>query len=1715
MDRHQSSSTLQIPLSTLHRKSPILKKLDKATTFDISNIFQPRLGPRLPRQVLINLPLPNTAWKSDKQNQPIIGKPLPSWLYPSNQIRTAKYSLITFIPRNLLEQFRRIANVFFLILVILQFIPKFSQVSPILACLPLLVVLGVTAAKDAYEDVKRHQADSNTNSQTVHILRSSSSSSSASSSDYLNPNLTQPKKSAFKIKWLQRQPKSNKDAATLASEAQARNSISDGPTIVKKHWWDRKLKVPNSSDKLEKSHTGHSSLPSHLDHDLQSPVSPNRPHDHHHHGQVKFRRSAWEDLRVGDFVRLRNDEPVPADIIICSTSDEEENVCFIETKNLDGETNLKSRHAIKELTHLRSVSDCLRTQDSKNRFVIESEAPDPNLFKYNAALVFPEIKLNSIKSQLLEPTEKPREGQDALRVAVNLNTILLRGTVVRNTDWVIGVVVFTGPDTKIMMNSSGTPSKRSKVERLMNPMVFINLGLLAIMCLFNGIGTHLAERYYYDRNSYWTVYSDSSDDNPNINGAVGFANAMITYQNIVPISLYISIEFVRTMQALFIWADDHLYYRPTKKRTIARSWNLSDDLGQIQYIFSDKTGTLTQNLMQFRQCCIGGKVYSGMDRLGPIVEVDEDETVGGGEPMGSNPSDELTKFTSKDLERAESRQLNSPITPLKPTHRVTARSLSTGSSDSTGPNPRLKKKASEPSVVNSADPEATELPTIEPFQDLALIHDLSDPKSDQARLIHGFFATLGLCHTVLATEDETGTIQYKAQSPDESALVQAAADVGFVFRGRERNVLRLQVPSDLAKTRARSRLHKSHHHMAAVDDSGIELVDQADEADEDIEINEYELLEVNEFTSARKRMSVVVRRLDSTDGRSRQSSDGLPTGEIFLLVKGADNVIFERLGAGQDEIKQKTDDQLEEFAGQGLRTLCLAYRQLKEDEFLSWSSKYTNACSQVGPEREKGIETVQDELEHSLHLLGATAIEDKLQDGVPETIAELKRAGIKVWVATGDKLETAVAIARSCNLIAKDMNLIVIRGGAYGTRSSTYSQLRKALVDFFDADELVENLKEMPPDYVVNSERRPSRFSTHSEAQTGVEPIDLDDIVGEDNGNREGGYGLVIDGASLHHAFEEVFTKEILLELSTRCQAVVCCRTSPKQKAEIVTLVKDGTNSMTLAIGDGANDVSMIQAADIGIGVSGEEGLQAVNSSDYAIGQFRYLSRLLFVHGHWSYDRNSRMILNFFYKEIIGISVLWFFQFWCAYSTTTYYEYTYLLFYNVFWTLLPVLGIGVFDQDIRQRVLVSVPELYSVGRDGKLFGLKNFIWYMAQGIYQGAVCYFFIAFAYDTTSPRSDGFDVDINEVSSVVIVAVIIACNAYHALNQFAWNIFMTVFVLVGPVLILLYTAIYSAIEPSMIWTTVYGNNYYLWAAPYWWFGLLFTVVVCLLPQYLVKYYREMYHPTDLEILRYIDRIDPEHDYKTDPQMPYIRELSKYDNNEGGGAMVAKQPTHSSLEPGLARVERTRTSISVTHDMATGQASPSGVGRGFGFDQADGVGEIAVGNRLRRFNSSRLSIPEETRQRANVASSSRDRTRSIRIGNLEIGAGGVRIGSPRNSHGHNNKLAKRISDFIHHPRPKSSGSDNRTRTSERTDEETDELQRRTGEGLSVILDPPTEDLEPSRTLNQSTNSRNGHQLSSGVAPSSLNPPSFPSINSSMVLSDRHGEQDEVEEERS
>nr|GAT54067.1 phospholipid-translocating ATPase [Mycena chlorophos] len=1304
----------------------------RLATLRIEDLFSRKKVAGPPRTIYVNQALPADYLDAK-------GNVKSEHVYSSNQVITSKYTIITFLPRNLLEQFRRIANLFFLALAILQFFPEFATVSVGVVILPLIIVLAFTAIKDGWEDFIRHRSDRRTNHSQTLVLRGG---------NWTNPN---------------------------ATEAKSRTFV--------------RALVPQ-----------------------QKPQAQNEHPD--------WEITAWEDIRVGDFVKVRDHESIPADILICATS-EEENVAFIETKNLDGETNLKSRHAVPTLAHLNTAADCA---NDLNSFSVKADRPDTNMFKLNATLV---------KADESAP--------------VDLTMTLLRGTVLRNTEWVIGVVLFTGFDTKIVRNSSGAPSKRSRVERQMNPQVLFNLLFLFLMAVACAIGDSVLEHHYQPLGAPWLYGDDRSGDNPSINGLVTWAFAFLTFQDVVPISLYISMEVVRTFQAAFIFFDKDMWYAKTDQATLPKSWNLSDDLGQIEYLFSDKTGTLTQNLMVFRQCSIGGRAYMG--------EPEDDDMAA------------LKETNGKDI--------------------------------------------SSSSSASSAERNDS----IPHFKDAGLTADLNaavaaDPNSENAahaRSLNGFFKVLGLCHTVLTGEDtQTGAMQYKAQSPDEAALVQAAADVGFVFLGRDRDFLSLRTPfSDVPER--------------------------------------YQLLNILEFTSARKRMSVVVKQLDGGDER------------LFLLTKGADNIIFDRLKPGGEELKAVTEGHLSEFANNGLRTLTLAYKVLQEDEYAAWSERYHDATIALD-DREEKVEAVSDELERDLRLLGATAIEDKLQDGVPETIADLKRAGIKIWVATGDKLETAIAIGKSTNLITPDSNIIIIRGG--NDRGRTISQQMQFAIDTYFSDSEVS---------------RPRRSTSGHEGETEypLQRVDtgVTSIVGEHNGERPGGFVLVIDGTALLHAFDGAANKALLLKLGTMCDGVICCRVSPLQKALVVRLVKDGLRAMTLAIGDGANDVSMIQAADVGIGISGEEGLQAANSSDYAIAQFRFLKRLLLVHGHWSYARNGTMILNFFYKNIVPTAVLFWFQIYNAWSATYLFAYVYVLFWNSLWTILPVVAIGVFDRFLDSEALMAVPELYRAGREARWFNLRLFFIYVIDGVYQSVIIFFFLNYTYMVTTTRPDGYSTYINEASTTMALASIMVANLYTGLMTTAWTFWIFFALAFGICVAWGFTAIYSIIAPGYAVTVVYGNDHYLMRSAYFWLGILLTFFLAFTPRYLIKAWRFGYAPTDIDIVRWMSLKDPK------------RDLSEL--NVRGRALAQMKPRPASVAASRASrrtsrtgsimtLERPRMSIdprsASTTDMATGLRS---VDRGFDFATEEGgvaLRRMQTNLSEKRASNLNLAVPGENRRKGKLS---------------------------------------------------------------------------------------------------------------------------------------------------
>lgn len=875
-----------------------------------------------------------------------------------------------------------------------------------------------------------------------------------------------------------------------------------------------------------------------INHDVEPPAG------------VRFHRDHWKDLQVGDFVRLYSDDEIPADILVLSTSDPD-GACYVETKNLDGETNLKVRSALRCSRNIKHARDCARAQ-----FYVESEPPQPNLYKYNGAVQW-EQKLVDY------PDGEPRKMSEP----VTIDNLLLRGCNLRNTDWALGIVLFTGHDTKIMMNAGITPSKRARIAREMNYTVICNFGILFIMCLVAAIASGVA----WSKTDASLAYFDfgSIGGTSALTGFITFWAALIVFQNLVPISLYISLEIVRTLQAGFIYSDVLMYYEPTDQPCIPKSWNISDDVGQIEYIFSDKTGTLTQNVMEFKKATINGQPYG---------EAYTEAMAGMQKRLGTNVEGEAEKIKA-EIEEAKVRALAG----LRDLHA----------------NPFLHDE---------------DLTFIAPdfVDDLAGKHG-----PEQQRANEDFMLALALCHTVIAEKqpgDPPG-ILYKAQSPDEAALVATARDMGFTVLGKTSEGINLNV------------MGEDRH---------------------------YPILNTIEFNSSRKRMSAIVK---------------MPDGKIVLYCKGADSVIYSRLKRGeQQQLRRETAEHLEMFAREGLRTLCIAMRVLDEKEYIEWRNDHDLAATMLDG-REEALEEVADRIEQDLTLLGGTAIEDRLQDGVPDTIELLGDAGIKLWVLTGDKVETAINIGFSCNLLNNDMELIRLKadedeGG--DTPDDEYLSLIEA-----DLDKWLHTFNMTGSDEELNHARKDHEPPAPTHA-------------------------LIIDGFTLRWVLSDELRQKFLL-LCKQCKSVLCCRVSPAQKAAVVSMVKNGLDVMTLSVGDGANDVAMIQEADVGVGIAGVEGRQAVMSSDYAIGQFRFLSRLVLVHGRWSYRRLAETISNFFYKNMVWTFCIFWYQIYCNYDITYIFEYTYLLMFNLFFTSVPVILMGVLDQDVNDTVSLAVPQLYRRG----------------------------------------------------------------------------------------------------------------------------------------------------------------------------------------------------------------------------------------------------------------------------------------------------------------------------------------------------------------------------------------------------------------------------------
>ncbi|ANZ77708.1 BA75_05205T0 [Komagataella pastoris] len=1225
--------------------------------------------------------------------------------YPRNKIRTTKYTPLSFIPKNIAFQFRNIANIYFLTMIILGAFDIFGVPNPALSAVPLIVIVIITAIKDAIEDSRRTGLDMEINNQITHLLHG-----------IPNPNVISSNVSLWR---------KFKKANTKLMFAVLRS--------VKRLFKKSDIKLPEAANNRLSLETMRSSIG---EDPFNSELKP-----------LKFSRDYWKEVKVGDIIRIKNNDSIPADVCILATSDED-GACYVETKDLDGETNLKVKNSLK-----CTSSVVRRPHDlDKLQFHIDSEGPHHNLYSYQGNFVL-------------------HDGYSSSSEPITINNLLLRGCSLRNTKWAIGVVIFTGVDTKIMINAGITPTKKSKISRDLNYSVLLNFLLLFILCLVSGLVNGI---YYTNDNTSRTYFEFGTiGGTPAVNGIISFFVAVILYQSLVPISLYVSIEIIKTAQAFFIYSDVKMYYPELDYPCTPKSWNISDDLGQIEYIFSDKTGTLTQNVMEFKKCTINGvsygraytEAYAGI-RKRQGIDVEEES------------SREKKEIEADRLEMFESLQEISKNSTL--------------------------------SLENLT------------FVSKLFVDDLKKEDSVQKHCNENFMLALGLCHTVVTEENpKTGKVEFKAQSPDEAALVSTASDMGFTFVDKTKKGMILNVQG---------------------------------------EERQYQILSTLEFNSTRKRMSTII-KIPPT------SPDAKP--KALLICKGADSVIYERLSKTRNNTKMvdRTAIHLEQFATEGLRTLCIAQRELQWEEYEEWAIRHDEAAASI-TDREERLEECADSIERELILLGGTAIEDRLQDGVPDAIELLGQAGIKLWVLTGDKVETAINIGFSCNLLGSDMDLLIIK--THG--EDVHEVLGK---DYSDTDEK-QVVQKLISKYLEEN----------FDMQGSVEELMQ---ARKEHNPPSPRFGLIIDGDALKIALQDDCKRQFLL-LCKQCKAVLCCRVSPAQKAAVVKLVKDSLNVMTLAIGDGSNDVAMIQAAHVGVGIAGEEGRAAAMSSDYAFGQFRYLARLVLVHGRWSYKRLAEMIPSFFYKNVIFTLALFWYGIYNNFDGSYLFEFTYLMFYNLAFTSLPVIFMGIFDQDVSDVVSLLVPQLYKTGILRSEWTQSKFWWYMGDGFYQSVICFFYpYLMYYKNGFVTMNGLQLDHRYLIGTVVATIsILACNIYILFHINRWDWLTMLSILFSIVVLYAWTGIWSSSLSS-------GEYYKAAASMYgtlsFWVCSFVGVVICLIPRFTYDFFQKLYFPKDIDVIRECaDRGDfSQYPDDYDPTDPNRKKISQYSRD-----MLAEQhPTY------------------------------------------------------------------------------------------------------------------------------------------------------------------------------------------------------------------------------
>ena len=1135
--------------------------------------------------------------------------------FPPNTISNAKYTVWSFLPRTLYNEFSFFFNLYFLLVALSQIIKPLRIGYISTYTVPLAFVLAVTLGKEALDDIARRRRDAEANKEEYTVLRLRDGSKLPGSHG--------------------------------RSKSQSRLQSKQGPKCgaAEGYRFDA-IEEEEANTEGNNQDITHSIVVDEID--------------------IKSR-----DLKVGDVIKLGKDQRVPADLVILKSYTAESSTTpvsvpeplpvlqelsglleessdgnpdadtsaaksksdsaspgslppqadgggvgetFIRTDQLDGETDWKLRVA-------SPLTQSLNPRDfSRLRIVASKPSKEVNEFVGTVELA---AKAHANKTS----TESDYVTQLA---SLSIDNTAWANTVLASNAIVLAVVVYTGAQTRQALSTSPSRSKAGLLEHEINNLTKIlcalTLALSIVLVAARGIESRPGQEWY-----------------------VAVMRFLILFSTIVPISLRVNLDMGKTVYARFIERDRDI------PGTVVRTSTVPEELGRIEYLLSDKTGTLTQNEMDLKKIHVGTVSYA------------------------NEAMDEIRSYVRQGFSAGVSSDASQSTFLFTPSSNYL--------SGSTGTNTTRTRREIGSRV-----------------RDLVL--------------------ALVLCHNVTpSTEDQAGhkVTTYQASSPDEIAIVRWAESVGLRLMHRDRHTITLQ----------------------SVETCRV--------------VVRVKILEVFPFTSAGKRMGIILQYHQGTESML-SNMDG-PT-EIWFYQKGADTVMTS-IVAANDWLDEETAN----MAREGLRTLVVGRKKLSEQQYQDFSARYKQASMSLRDRDSSMARVVKDSLEHNLEVLGVTGVEDKLQKNVKSSLELLRNAGIKIWMLTGDKVETARCVAISAKLVSRTQYI------------HTVTQLSSA-PDSAAADTL--SLLRSKPDSTA----------------------------------------LLIDGDSLSHFLAHY--RQEFVSVAVLLPAVIACRCSPTQKADIATLIRKFTKKRVLCIGDGGNDVSMIQAADVGVGIVGKEGRQASLAADFSITTFHHLTKLLVWHGRNSYKRSAKLAQFVIHRGLIISVCQTFYSIATQIEPHALYRDWLLVGYATVYTMAPVFSL-VLDKDVDEGLANLYPELYKELTTGKSLSYRTFFVWVAVSIYQGGIIQGLSQILVDLDSPRMVSVSFTVLVINELIMVAFEIV----------TWHWLMAVTIL-GT------TVIYVGSIPFL---GGYFDLAYVWSWAFAW-RVAAISAISLLPPYCIKVLRRTLKP-------------------------------------------------------------------------------------------------------------------------------------------------------------------------------------------------------------------------------------------------------------------------------